>query len=494
MKHQIIKRAILPLVVLLGDAANADFEELFGQFSTELEEQSARAALETYERLKAEAGCNDRIAVDPGAGDGNLCTGNTFNVFKNVREIIHTGNDLTGSGPTEFSLRANLEGVGFALRWLAAEEYAAQGDMSSDFVGAQVSGLSSRLTALRFGAQGFQFAGRGVWQPQNGEYAGLYGTKGGAAGSSSGYSRWGGFLNIQQSSGSRSSTLELSEDAFDLEGTSVSVGADYRLTDEWILGLVLGYSEQEIDFDGTQSVVEGGIESEGISVMPFFMYQPGNFYVSGSMGLQQISFDSNRAIRYPSFNPSITSVNTETVSQTDATVFSLFTEVGYTFSWRQFSVEPYASVNISNTVIDEFVEDDINDEGFDLIVKEQSIDATDLTAGLKFQYVFTPRLGVIIPYVTVELVNQLETASRNVEAYYDSLTTDDSVFFIPTEELDSRYFAYTYGLSTVLRGGREKTPGGGVGGDLQAFFNVKTISGLEGYSLDFYTLGLRYAF
>ena len=107
---------------------------------------------------------------------------------------------------------------------------------------------------------------------------------------------------------------------------------------------------------------------------------------------------------------------------------------------------------------------------------------------------FTPRYGVFIPFVTLEQVNQTNTASRDVEAYYDGMSNSDSVFFIPTEELDGSYNAFTFGVSSVIRGGRERSAGGAVGGDIQAYINYKTITSLEGYTLDFYSFGLRYAF
>jgi uncharacterized protein YhjY with autotransporter beta-barrel domain len=492
-----LSRLLVLPALLLSIPSWALFEDLLGSFSTELEERSALSALETYRRLILEEGCTDNLAIDPGdiiggdQPDGFGCTGRTFRIFRNVREVIHTGNDLTGSGPTSFSLRSSLEGLGFALRWLAAEEYAAQGDLSSDFVGGQVSGLSSRLSALRFGARGFQFSNNGVWQPKDGEYAGIYGTSGGSAGEDN-YSKWGGFANINYGAGSRDPTGL--ENAFDAELVNLTFGVDYRANSKWIVGLVGGIIQQEIDFDASQSIVEGGIESDGFSLMPFFMYQPGAFYLSGSLGVQQLTFDSVRAIRYPSFNPSISSTNTETVSSTDAQISSLFLEAGYNWSWRKYSVEPFLSINASNVVIDEFVEDDINDDAFDLVVKEQDFDLIDATLGVKVQYVFTPKFGVFIPYLTLELVNQTENESRDIEAYYAGLSSTDSLFFVPTEELDSSYSAYTFGLSSVIRGGREKKAGGSVGGDLQAFANIKTLSGLEGYDLQMYTLGFRYTF
>lgn len=482
---------------LVSVPAAADFEDLLGSFSSELEEQAAVAALENYTRLVLEAGCVDTMLVDPSLlpdreGQGvSACTGRTFQIFENVREIVHTGNELTGSGPTLFSLGSDTQGLGFALRWFAAEEYAAQGDMSGDFSSVQIAGLSARMTALRFGARGFQFAANDVWTP-DGEYAGTYGNRGGAAGSEFGYSRLGGFLNVQFGSGSRDPTGL--EDAFDMEMLGVTGGFDYRIDSNWIAGITFGYTEQEIDFDSALSIVDGGIKSDGYSFMPFAMYQVGNFYASGSFGMQQMGFDSVRAIRYPSFNPDIPSTNTETISSTEASINSLFLETGYSLLWKNFTLEPFININSSSVTIDEFVETDINDSGFDLVIEEQSFDMRDMTLGLKLQGTFTVHPVVLIPYVTVEQINQLEDAPRTVSAYYAGLPFEQSTYQIPTEAQDSAYNTLNFGVSAVLRGGREKVAGGTVAGDIQGFFNIKTISGLEGYELNFYSFGLRVAF
>lgn len=224
------------------------------------------------------------------------------------------------------------------------------------------------------------------------------------------------------------------------------------------------------------------------------MYQPGRMYVSASLGYQQLNFDSRRAIRYPSLNPDIDSADTETVSQTDANILSFFGELGYNFTWRKMAFEPFVNLNSNNIVIDEFIEDDVNDDAFDLVVKQQDFSALDYTVGLKSQYTFTPRAGVFIPYLTLEYVGQTNTESRDVEAYYAGMQSQDSVFFIPTEELSGNYQTISFGMSAVLRGGRELSPGGGVGGDIQGFFNIKQINGLKGYELTFYSFGMRYAF
>ena len=85
---------------------------------------------------------------------------------------MHTANELLLSGPTQFSLGGTREGLGFALRWTASEEFSSEESLADSFVSGQLSGLSSRITALRNGARGFNFAGLTNEQDMSGMSAG----------------------------------------------------------------------------------------------------------------------------------------------------------------------------------------------------------------------------------------------------------------------------------------------------------------------------------
>jgi len=501
-KRNLLSTLSVSLVsALCMSSAHASLQSLIdADVFNELEQQAAVATLETYRRLISNAGCSDNLIRDPGdtAGDGNpssQCTGQVFTLFTNVREIIHTANELTGDGPTAFSLRSNIEGLGFALRWTAAEEYVAQGNISSEFVGGQVSGVATRLTALRAGASGFNVIGLASHYDgnrQNDAHSSNYIRGTGASSDGGSYGRLGGFITYDFGSGERAPT-DL-EDAFDFESSQITMGLDYRITDEWILGAVVGISDQEVDFDASQSIVEGNMVADGLSVMPFAMYQRGQWFISGSAGFQQMSFDTSRAIRYPSGNLNLPATDTVTVSSTDASMFSLFFEAGHSFQWQKFSSEPFLNIKYSDIAIDEFVEDDVNDDAFDLVIAKQDFSSQELTLGVKFQYTFTPSYGVFIPFLTLEHVKQSDDAPRSIQAYYAQDVVSENAFDIPTESLDSAYNVYSLGFSSVIRGARQTVVGGGVGGDVQAFFSYKQLEQLEGFDIQFYSLGVRYTF
>lgn len=489
----------LTLVSILGcmmmQPTSADMLDIIDNFSTELEKDSARAVLQTYNDLKTNAGCSDAMLVDPGTLPTNgvpvNCTGQTFQLFSNVRKLIHTANEISNDrlGGIAFSLGVDQRALGFALRWNAVEEYNAQASLSSDFLQSQLSGLSNRLTALRLGNNLGGINALDVYQG----FASNQLLTGGAAGADDdAYSRWGGFINYSGGSGKKAPTAL--EDAFDIEGSDITIGGDYRFNSQWTAGLIAGINDQEIDFDSAQSIVDGGVISDGFSLMPFVLYQNKLFFATASMGYQSLSFDTERSIRYTSLNPDIASPNTKTASTTDASTLSFAAELGYNYNLGAFSAEPYLKLNYSDTSVDAFVERDLNDKAFDVAIAEQSFDSMESSLGLRLRYTFTPGFGVFTPYVGFQSVNQSNTDPRTISGRYANAASTENVFQLSSDEIDNQYTVTTYGVASVIRGGRQSKGDGTIGGGIQVFIQYKEIGGLQHYEYSTITAGLRYEF
>lgn len=491
--------AIAIASICYATQAQAGLAQLIDNFSNELENRSARAALNTYQDLIANAGCFDAMRAPAiVSANGNTtptvsCTGQTYQLFKNVRAIVHTANELTNDGPTQFSLGLDKRGLGFALRWDAAEEYSAQGSLSGDYLRGQVSSLSSRLTALRFGAQGFHVHAMGLYDDQSRfVQSGDVIAGGGAGDVSETYSPWGGFINYSAAKGTKAPTGL--EDAFSFKGNQFNGGLDYRINSEWVVGSLVSYMDQRVDFDSSKSTVSGNVEASGFSLFPFAMYQLEHFYVSASAGYQELSFDSLRAIRYPSLNPDIPSPNTETVATTNAKNTSLFVAAGYNFTYKNISLEPFVNINATQIKIDQFVEQDLKKSAFDLIVADQKINTGTATLGASLRYTFTPSFAVITPYLSYELVKQRQDKQRLIAARYVNAASQTNTFGVPTDVIDDAYNINTFGISTVLIGSHQKTVDGAMAGGFQMFAQYKQLKNLDNYKVDMLELGLRYEF
>jgi len=520
--------AILGASIALPDVAQAQRTTGPGlspdlPYANDVERQAAAANQEVFLRL--DPICNPGGVFDqspnpdfadldqpPPGSAGPVCTETAFFVYLTTRELVHTANEIQNAGPTIASLRLDQQGLGTALRWTAAEELAAQGSMATAFANSQLANLSARLNALRFGARGFSLAG--FYDPTRKDEVLVARNRdrvrGGGASADEGretYSPWGGFINASFGYGDKVDT-DL-EDAFDFDGTEVTLGLDYRFQNNFVLGAIFGYSEQTIDFDEAASeirVVDGTMESEGSSGILFGLFQGERLAASASLGLQRFDYDITRAIKYTSFNPDIESANSIANSAPEANIVTGTFNIGYALTAGRFTFEPYVGADYLDIEIDEFSEahsvDSLSgaqdDDAFQLVVAEQKFKSLDTTVGLRLQFTLTPQFGVIVPFAAIDGHKELESESRIIRAGYEGLAdaglADLFTFEVPTDEIDDSYYTWSVGVSVLLRGGRQRQYGGQIMGGLMAFLQYKSLESLDNYEEQVITGGFRYEF
>ncbi|HEU4601657.1 MAG TPA: autotransporter outer membrane beta-barrel domain-containing protein [Steroidobacteraceae bacterium] len=442
-------------------SAQADLISLTEQLDSPIEIAAARANQAVYDALtnplqNGGAICDPLLRADPGQG---RCTGQVFQVFSHVRELVQNANELTGGGPTAFSLGLDARGLGFALRWTAAEEIAAQGTSATQFSGSQLNSLASRLTALRFGARGFRVA-RSDSDQEWLAASGVAPLGGGASADSDLVKRWGGFLDGSFGYGRRDDTSKLAtpgnEDAFDYDGYDVTGGLDYRFNDHTVAGVLFGFTHRRIDFDSSASVVDGSIKSRGESLMFYSLWESDAFFASGSLGLQKLGHDFVRRINYPSINPLIQPIDETALSSTDSSAWLGSFSVGYDLRHAGFTLEPYLRADYQKITIDAFTEH--NASGFDLHYGEQHITSLDAAFGLRMQYAFTPSFGVIVPFVRAEAHKDLRNKRRTIDATYSGVLQSLGLqgpqnFALQTDKPDQQFYVGAAGFSLVFKHG-----------------------------------------
>jgi len=379
----------------------------------------------------------------PGAG----CSVDQFRVFKIAEELMHSANELLGVGPTQYSLRVDNEGLGFALRWTAAEEMSAPGAVSTEFANTQIASVMSRITALRFGASGSTIASLNE-QP-----------RGGSAGADEGElpaSRWGVYLNGSFGYGKRHPT-EL-EDAFAFDGKNFTLGTDYRFTPRLVVGAMLGRDTQRVDFDSSQSVVSGDMKINGTGVTFYGLYEWEGPYMDVALGLQRMSIDSTRRINYPSFNINVEAVNAVAIGKTNSMNTVGTIDFGWPFNFDALGIDPYLRVEYRNVRIDGFDEDAVYTSGtrtgmragYAFSFADQNVKSTEGVFGVRLQYAIKPAFGVVIPYLRAELHKNFNTDSFDVNATYYGQSYTGSEFSLPSDERVSNYRVYAGGLSMVF--------------------------------------------
>lgn len=386
-------------------------------------------------------------------GNGNSgCAGNTLKLFNRLRELEDNANELLRNrGQTQFSLHLDPEGMGDALRWTAPEEFAAQGSMASKFVNSQASVLSNRFSALRFASQGITVAqgGSGGWTGSGFSYAYNGGSLGGSAGADSApFRRWSVYFNGGFGAGEKDPTTL--EDAFNFDSTEVSAGADVRLSNRLVVGLLVGHTEKRVDFDSARSIVDGAIRGNGQSAITYLQYEADAAFVNLAIGSQHLSLATRRRITYPSNNPDIPSVDETSFSNTGSTAFIVTLGGGYSFHYRGLTAEPYLNLQNVRTKISAFTEH--SGDGFDIATPSQTIQSLEGAAGLRLQYALLGRFGVLVPYIYGEARRQFRDTSRDIATgYADAGAGTD--FNLPTDDPVKHYFVVGGGGSLVLTHG-----------------------------------------
>lgn len=470
------------VVVIAGAVPCSAFADLTDvPFQSEFEQAAARAVQATYDMLFDDP--ND--PNDPGSCtadqrvESSTCNGVVFATFESVRELVETGNELTGDPDfrRQFSLNLDQENLGFALRWNAAEELAAQGSSATQFSSSQLDSLASRLAALRFGARGA--AGGGA-----------------SADSEDAPSLWSMFANGSFGYGHKDDTTDPfpesgatttgTEDAFDFDTQEVTIGADYRVSNAVVVGAMAGYTARTVDFDSTVSIVDGIIDVKGESFILFGTWEGDRFYLSGSIGAQWLEYEMFRRITYPSFNPLIPPTDITRFSETDSDAVTATFSAGFRHEAGAFGFELFLESEYLDIKIDGATEQaGTTPTGHELQFGDQDIKSFDLAPGVSFSYNFAAPFGVVIPYLRGEFHKELENERRNISAFYAGAGENagsDADFNLSTDDPDDDYALLVAGFSIY----RSRA--------LQGYLQYQQIFELDNYDDRAIVGGIRVAF
>jgi len=445
-----------------------------GKFQFDALERAAAAANDSaYVKVRALCGVGPQTPVP-------TCSGPTLTLFDRLRELEDNANELLGNrGETQYSLRLDPERMSEALRWTAPEEYAAQGSMASKFVNSQAAVLTNRFAALRFASQGINVAQAGAWSSQGFAYVYNGAARGGGAGadSDSFLSRVSVFANGGFGSGDKNPTTF--EDAFFFDSTEISAGADVRLTNRIVVGVLLGHTEKRVDFNAAKSIVDGSIRGNGESALAYLQFDTDSAFVNLAIGAQRLSLATRRRITYPSNNPDIASVDVTSLSNTGSTAFIATLGAGYSFHWRGLTAEPYLNLQNVRTKISAFTEH--SDDGFDIATPSQTIQSLEGSLGLRAQYAILNPFGVLVPYVYAEARRQFRDGSRNIASGYTG-DGGGNDFNLPTDDPVKHYYIVGAGGSVVLKHG------------LQGFMQYARVLDYTNYTDHTVSGGIRWEF
>jgi outer membrane autotransporter protein len=352
---------------------------------------------------------------------------------------------------------------------------------------AQVRNLGTRIAALRAGARGLSFKGLDLQIDEHNlpidMIAHAYreaARRGGGASDDNQLlsSRLGVFVTGDITTGERDET-DL-ESGLDFDTVGITIGADYRITNHFILGGAVGFIDTEAELENDV----GDLDTQGFNLSLFgTYYSPQNYFIDFSATIGTNDFDQKRRIVYTL--DGLADVNQSLKADYDGDMVSLFVGSGYDFNRGAWSFGPRADLEYIKSDIDEFTEE-VSDPTADGGGWATRVDDTDqrwltLNLGGKISYTHSADWGVLIPYARLDWLHEFEDDSQVITAHF----VDDPAGLgieVQTDEPDTDYLRLRFGTSAQF-------PNGMVG-----FIDYATILAHSEWSAHTISAGLRMEF
>lgn len=323
---------------------------------------------------------------------------------------------------------------------------------------AQIRNLGTRISALRAGAQGLSFNGFDLQLDGQSLPIELIASsyrnttrRGGGASDDNPLlaSRLGVFVTGDISTGKRDET-DL-ESGLDFDTAGITIGADYRITNQFILGGALGFVDSEVELANSA----GDLDTQGYSLSLFgTYYSPQHYFIDFSATVGANDFNQKRNIVY--VLDGLAEVNQKLKADYDGDTLSLFIGSGYDFNRGPWSFGPRADLEYIKSDVDGFTEE-ASDPLADGGGWATRIDDTDqrwltLTLGGKVSYTHSTDWGVLIPYARLDLLHEFENDSQIISAYFVG-DPDPMAISIKSDDPDRDYMRLRFGTSAQFQNG-----------------------------------------
>jgi outer membrane autotransporter protein len=248
------------------------------------------------------------------------------------------------------------------------------------------------------------------------------------------------FLKGQFNIGEKDKTRN--EQGFEVDRQAVTVGADYSLTNELVLGAAFGYGATNTQYNRSN----GSMETDGFEFSTYGSYFfPEDFYLDWIMSYALHNFDTKRRIQY-------SGLDTSAQSEADGDQYGVSLGFGKDISIQNFVINPYARVEYITTQVDSYQE--TGGAGLSMEFDKQIIDSVTSTIGGQASQAISMPWGIISPGLRFEWVHQYMDDARLIQARFSQAAPGTGTFVVQTDSPDRDYFNIGSSLAVTLPEGR----------------------------------------
>ena len=363
-----------------------------------------------------------------------------------------------------------LEGGSIAnpLKQITPEEAAAARAPAAETVTVQNINVNGRLAALRAGATGLSAQGfsislagfgmnssffKGFSSGYDSIQPGITGVNAAAGGSDDlfdDFGRWGIFISGRAVFGDKDPTS--AERGYDFNTAGLTIGVDYRFTNEFVAGVAFGYSDNNVNIQGNS----GRLDTKGLTFTVYGSWYPtDNFYLDGSVSSGSNDYEQRRTVDYQLSEIGVSVSETfGTGYDGDQTGFTFGS--GYDFNKNGWVFGPTLFVEYIDIGIDAYDEKlvDSGGTGFTLgwatHIKKQAYESLIPSIGFQFSKAYSRAWGVIVPQGRVAWAKELKNDNTIISGYF--LGDQGQVNFnLLTDALDEDFFRAGLGFSAMFR-------------------------------------------
>ena len=377
------------------------------------------------------------------------------------------------SGPRTVTARSNALQVSVTFTINDARQLttgtmlaASQGTVAIATATVQTTNIGLRLAALRGGATGMslgnlslKFGGESVSLAPSTALSG-----GGASADSPMLPKGLGiFATGQGSFGNQDATSQ--QLGFDFHTAGITLGADYRFTDRFILGGAFGYVRTKSAFDASL----GDSTINGYSLSAFTNYYiMDRLYIDGIVTIGLNTYDTER---------NISGASATANGSTEGSQLAVSTSTGYDFNRGGLTFGPRFSVNYVRIHIDSYSETGASP--FNLRFDGQTIESVTTTLGGQVMYAISMSWGVLSPFLNVDWEHEY-LGNSNVTGTV--VATPSAVVTVQTSSPTRDYCNLGVGFTATLKGG------------LSAFFRYGEVLGRSNFTYHSFNVGARLEF
>lgn len=283
--------------------------------------------------------------------------------------------------------------------------------------------------------------------------------------------RLGIYINGQFSRGDRITTDREVGSNSDIFG--VTLGMDYRLTDQFVLGTAFGFTDNDTEYERGA----GQLKNRGYSGSLYGSYNvTDNLYLDGVFTYTSNDYESERMLLIPDAQRNLNIQNSKATPGGDQQRVSL--GAGYDIPMGPWTVGLRARAEYGSMTINAYRE--TGPSALNLQVDEQFNESMITVLGWQVGYAYSTPFGVLLPQLNLDWEHEFMNDSRNMVMRYVNDTT--LPFTIKTNNPDRDYLTLRAGMSAVFANG------------LSSFIQYETLLDQRYDTLHTARIGVRWEF